>query len=111
MKKKGVDMGRRCKTDIYAEILKLAKDGIRKTPLVYQANLNFTVLKKYLNILKEKEFIYISDDVINTTKEGLFFLEQYNEMLFAWNQMGTEESLSKPDGEQEVLTSDTIESR
>ncbi len=44
---------RRNKLDISAELLYVAKNGARKTHLVYKANLNFVLIKKYLAKLTE----------------------------------------------------------
>jgi len=42
---------RRNDLDICADILKVAKTGAKKTQIVYQANLNFKIVKKYLQRL------------------------------------------------------------
>lgn len=78
-------MARRHKLDIIAEILKLSKGGSKKTRLVYQANINFTMLAKYTTLLEKKSFIYTMNDHIYTTHEGLEFLEQYEKMRLAWD--------------------------
>lgn len=78
-------MGRRQKLDIMADILRLSKNGSRKTRLVYLANINFNMLKKYLTLLDSKGFIYNSDDMIYTSREGFDFLRQYDELMMAWD--------------------------
>lgn len=66
--------------DIIAEILKVARDGSKKTHIVYKANLNFKVLEEYLEkmidsglvtILKEKR------NLIKTTEKGVTYLKNY----------------------------------
>ena len=71
---------RRNNLDISAEILNLAKGGTRKTRLVYQANLNFTLLKKYLKKLLDRGMIETVDGIIFTTNKGIEFLEQYSDL-------------------------------
>lgn len=71
---------RRNNLDISAEILNLAKGGTRKTRLVYQANLNFTLLKKYLKKLLDRGLIETVDGIIFTTNKGIEFLEQYSDL-------------------------------
>lgn len=68
-----------------AEILRLSEGGSKKTRLVYQANINFTMLVKYTALLEKKRFIQMMDDHIYTTHEGLEFLEQYEKMRLAWD--------------------------
>ena len=78
-------MGRRHKLDIMADILRLSKDGSKKTRLVYLANINFNMLKKYVSLLESKGFIYSSDDLFYTSREGFDFLRQYDELMMAWD--------------------------
>ena len=78
-------MARRHKLDIIAEILKLSKGGSKRTRLAYLANINFTLLTKYTTLLEKKSFIYVMNDQIYTTHEGLEFLEQYEKMRLAWD--------------------------
>ena len=49
--------GRRSEIEIIAEILKLSEDGVRKTEILYQANLSYKQLSTYLSVLLEKDFI------------------------------------------------------
>ncbi len=80
-------MGRRHKLDIMADLLRLSKNGSRKTRLVYLANINFNMLKKYVTLLESKGFIYNSDELIYTSREGFDFLRQYDELMMAWDLM------------------------
>jgi predicted transcriptional regulator len=80
-------VGRRHKLDIMADLLRLSKDGSKKTRLVYLANINFNMLKKYVTLLKSKGFIYNSDDLIYTSREGFDFLRKYDELMMAWDLM------------------------
>ena len=63
--------------DIYADILKVAKDGAKKTQIVYKANLNFKILKEHMNTLMKKGLLDNSDHYYVTTKQGITFLEYY----------------------------------
>jgi predicted transcriptional regulator len=73
-------MGRRQKYDIIAEILTIAAMGTKKTRLVYLSNLNFTILKDYLDLLLNKELLALSDDEVCTTWRGFLVLEKYLEL-------------------------------
>ena len=42
---------KRDRTEISAEILRVAKDGALKTQLVYRCNLNFRIVKTYIDRL------------------------------------------------------------
>ena len=68
---------RRNDLDICADILEIAKDGAKKTHLVYKANLNFKIIKEYLSILMLKGLVDNSDQDFITTKQGTIFLENY----------------------------------
>jgi predicted transcriptional regulator len=67
------------------DILRLSKNGSRKTRLVYLANINFNMLKKYVTLLESKGFIYESDNLFYTSHEGVEFLRQYDELMMAWD--------------------------
>ena len=71
---------RRSRIDIIAEILRTAKKGSQKTKLVYETNINFTLLKEYLPFLYEKGFIEMFDEKIYATDLGLTFLRAYDSM-------------------------------
>ena len=72
---------RRNDLDICADILEIAKDGAKKTHLVYKANLNFTIIKKYLRRLRENGLLDQFDGKFFTTKKGKMFLEQYQSLV------------------------------
>ena len=71
---------RRNKFDIYADMLRLAANGIRKTHLVYQGNLNFRMVERYLTKLDEMRYIYEKDGIYTTTDEGREYLRRYDSM-------------------------------
>jgi len=75
-------MGRRNDLDICADILGVAQDGARKTHIVYQTNLNFNILKKYLDRLLGDDLIEKTEDHhYVTTEKGVEFLKRYRELM------------------------------
>ena len=71
---------RRNNLDICADILQVAQPGARKTQIVYKANLNFMIVKKYLRNLIENGFIEKFDKLYYTTNKGVNFIESYEEI-------------------------------
>jgi predicted transcriptional regulator len=74
---------RRNDLDICADILQVAKAGAKKTQIVYQANLNFKIVKKYLSRLIDTGMLMTADEssLYTTTNRGIEFLEQYSELV------------------------------
>jgi len=70
-------MRRRNNLDIMAEILEIARLGAKKTWIVYRANLNFKLVKEYLDELMEKRLLDSDGAIYQTTDQGLEFLEEY----------------------------------
>lgn len=66
---------RRVRHDIIMEILKSAKNGAKKTSIMYKANLSFTQLELYLNALKKAGFITEETGIWKTTEKGLHVIE------------------------------------
>ena len=64
-----------------ADMLVLAKVGVRKTRLVYGANLNFNIVNKYLDLLTSKNMIHKVNDSYFTTPRGEIYLTNYNELI------------------------------
>ena len=63
-----------------AEILRIARKGAKKTRLVYGANLNFKLLREYLNELEKVGLIVDhteKDGLIETTERGVQYLNYY----------------------------------
>jgi len=74
---------RRGRFEIIGEILSLAKDGARKTTIVYRANLNFNVVNRYLQLLVQEGLISPADGSarkLKTTEKGLEFLKAYKNL-------------------------------
>jgi len=72
---------RRGELDIISDILEMAEGGAKKTHLVYRANLNSKVLKRYLRKLFEYGFIRIEGRFYVTTKKGAEFLYNYRQLM------------------------------
>ncbi|MBS7615199.1 hypothetical protein KEJ18_05660 [Candidatus Bathyarchaeota archaeon] len=73
-------MERRDHLIIIAEILRIAKKGVKKTHLVYKANLNHALLEKYLEKLEKQGLISRnteSERKIQTTERGRQFVEKF----------------------------------
>ena len=68
---------RRNNLDICSDILRVARGGANKTRIVYQANLNFQIVKKYLNRLVDGGLLRPSENMFITTPKGVQFIEQY----------------------------------
>lgn len=72
---------RRSNNDITVDILRVAMDGAKKTQIVYEANLNFKITQKYLEILKNKEFIRHENGLFITTDKGKVFHEMAQKLI------------------------------
>lgn len=75
-------MSRRNDLDICADILQVSKGGAKKTHIVYGANLNFNIVKKYLHKLMENGFLSQTEGpLFITTEKGFRFLEEYRNLI------------------------------
>jgi predicted transcriptional regulator len=76
---------RRDRLYIIAEILDIAKEGCLKTQIMYRANLSFTQLNEYLDLLMTMKLIIISENsekaLYKTTSKGLQYLQNYKEII------------------------------
>jgi len=77
-------MGRRHKIDIAADIITLAMKGVKKTSIVYMANLNFTIFGQYLKLLSEKGFVEVDNGLVYATDRGIDFLVKYKDLMHFW---------------------------
>lgn len=66
---------------IQADLLNIARDGARKTRLVYQGNLNFAIIKRYLERLLKKGFMEVSDGFYFTTDKGVSFIDSFGLLM------------------------------
>jgi len=66
----------RSRVEIITEILDIGVPGAKKTHLVYKANLNFNIVKKYLSFLvDEKGYMEKRDGKYYTTEKGQMALK------------------------------------
>lgn len=79
---------RRNDIDICADLLRIARVGAKKTHLVYKANLNFEVVKKYLRRLSEQSLISSENGQYFTTEKGVKFLDNYQEFAHMYLRGG-----------------------
>jgi len=81
--------GRRSDIEIVRDILKISKDGARKTEILYQGNLSYTQLQIYLPFLLENDILeenLVEDNdssykIFKVTKKGISLLEDINRVL------------------------------
>ena len=67
--------------DIIADILKIVKKNPKKTQIMYQANLSYKVLQKYLNNIINSALINFQEDnrCYTLTAKGQTFLDNYSD--------------------------------
>jgi len=75
---------KRNRLDIIAEILETAKDGAKKTHIMYGCNLSHSQNRKLLSHLLEIGLLD-GEDSYQTTKKGLQFLEAYRTLKLLLN--------------------------
>lgn len=69
--------------EIAAGILEIAKNGSRKTRIMYLGNLSFDLLQKYLDLLVNLGLLQMRNDkekIYLATEKGRQFLEDFNEL-------------------------------
>jgi len=71
----GVSIKNRSRTDIAVEILRVAMKGSNKSRIVCEANVNFNIATKYLEMLKDRELIIHEKGLFITTDKGKVFRE------------------------------------
>lgn len=69
-------MARRNDLTVAADILRVARKGARKTTLVYQANLNFRVIDRYLPRLLDSKMLESKGPYFYTTEKGEEYIER-----------------------------------
>jgi predicted transcriptional regulator len=70
--------------EIIAEILETAKDGAKKTRIMYRCNLSYRQTNKLLDHLLETELLTIGNSY-HTTEKGLQLLEAYHTLELLLN--------------------------
>lgn len=66
---------RRTRHDIIIEILQNAKNGTKKSHIMYQVGLNYRQNEQYLEALKEASFITEKKGIWKTTEKGFHVIE------------------------------------
>ena len=84
MKLKVVRWMKRDRLEIIAEILQAAKNGAKKTRIMYQCNLSYRQTKRFLTYLLKTRFLRIGNSY-HTTEKGLKFLQAYQTLEFLLN--------------------------
>jgi len=71
----------RSKLDIIADMLRVANNGAKKTQIMYQANLSYILLAKYLKEVVKAGLIHFerAENRYVLTSKGKEFLERYKE--------------------------------
>jgi len=75
---------KRGRLEIIAEILQIAKNGAKKTRIMYQCNLSYCQTKKILTYLLKTRFLRIGNSY-HTTEKGLQFLQTYRTLELLMN--------------------------
>ena len=75
----------RSRLEITANILEIAKQGSRKTRIMYLGNLSFDLIQKYLKQLEELELLQVKNTadgarVYHITPKGQAFLTDFQEL-------------------------------
>jgi len=73
---------RRNDLDICADILRTTRDGAKKTHIVYKANLNFNMVKRYLKRLIGGGLLSLADGHYTATDRGLSWLSRYEDLHY-----------------------------
>jgi predicted transcriptional regulator len=72
----------RCRLDIVRDVLSIALVKVRKTRIMYQANLSYVQLEKYLKVLLDGGLVECDgDSCYLITQKGREFLEAYANYL------------------------------
>lgn len=76
---------RRDQLSIIANILDKAREGARKTQIMYAANLSFTQLNEYITFLLDQGLIRLhkvdKKEIYIATVRGVLFAQMYTELL------------------------------
>jgi len=82
LQKRGFSVNtRRSEMEIIATILDIARQGVRKTNILYRANLSYVQLKNYVGFLLERGLLENIENIYSTTKKGNLFLITWQNTL------------------------------
>ncbi len=95
----------RDRLDIIADILRVASRTSRKTRIMYQANLSYKVLRRYLSEMRDASLISFNPDTqhYNLTDKGQLFLNIYFE--YEKNSKSIEKYLINIGNKKKILNS------
>jgi len=91
----------RRRLEIIADILNAAKNGAKKTRIMYVANLSYELLEKYLAEVVNIGFMRLNNDGYEITEKGRLFLERYEQ--FSSKYLGLQREMENMMFEREVL--------
>ena len=92
----------RNRLQIIADMLSIVKNGARKTQIMYQANLSYKVLCRYLiDILDSGMITFGSADYYTLTRKGKEYLKRYDDYEKRCKRL--EEQLNDVDREKMTL--------
>jgi len=92
----------RDRLQIIADILSVVRGGAKKTHVMYQANLSFTLLKRYLTEVLEAGLVRCDDeDGYRLTRRGQSFLDRFDEYSKRCERV--EEELNHVNNDKTVL--------
>jgi predicted transcriptional regulator len=93
----------RDRLDIIADILQVASKNPKKTQIMYQANLSYKILQKYLSEVLEASLINFQPEnqYYTLTEKGQQFLNTYNE--YSKNNKTVEKQLVNVNSKRRVL--------
>lgn len=71
----------RDRIEIIADILNIAKDGARKTQIMYKGNLSYKLLMRYLELVVGSGLVFFGENsnVYRLTEKGLTFLRNFED--------------------------------
>jgi len=74
-------MNKRDSIEIERQILGIAREGCRKSRIVYQANLNFRIVKGYISRLQNRGLLEIDNKIFKTTEKGEEFVKDFDALI------------------------------
>ena len=78
---------RRCFFETFYVMLELCKSGAAgKTQIMYQANLNYQQLSKYLTLLRRYGLLEEDHGKFRTTGKGSLFIDKFEELLILMDE-------------------------
>jgi predicted transcriptional regulator len=84
----------RDRIEIIADILNIAKDGARKTQIMYKGNLSYKLLTRYLEVVIGSGLVFFGENsnVYRLTEKGLTFLRNFED--YSKNRVEVERRMS-----------------